>query len=832
MKNNITRYAISAGLCLCAGFMAQGRTIWQRFVEPEDSTRTKVWWFHGETETTKEGIDADLTAFKDKGVGGVVFYDQVHGKCDGAFDSMSPGWWDMIRYAAVRARDLGLTFEVAASNGYVAGGPWITKELGMKKTAYAETVAETGADGVLSVDLSGVPSDFRDVATVMWRDDDAAAPMTVLSETVNVSRERSDTITFRLPEGFVARGISYFTGPRGKGSTSSMNIPGRPRQRYFAALYEDYPPVGHLEVSDDSLNWRRVVDMLPIESMIGHKDRTRTISFPAAAGRYGRVVLADRSDKKAGQLRVGEIRLYPYDVIDNREVKTGLRTEVTYPSVTGGDNGAVMPGDVIDVSGALSDDGTLTVTTKPGRWRVMRFGYVPTGARTKHGRKNGLGYEADVMSAEAARIQFENYFKAIADTLRAVGAPPAGMCMDSHEAGIQNWTTGFEDIFARRRGYSLMPWLPVFAGHIVESRERSMDVLADFRRTVAETIAENFYGTLTRLCHDEGCTFTSQAMLNIDNDNILSRGQVDKPQGEFWAYQTDGNYDVLDAASSAHIYGHPIAAAEAFTDTPYSATWDELLRIANLAYCRGVNEMSVCASSYQPWSDRKYDDSASAHPYVFHRFHPRWESSRPFWDYQARCAGMMREGVPSIDLCVYLGEDLPGKTMAYRLPDIPGDYTFDVATSDALLNRFSASPDRRVSVKGGMSYKALLVEERAMVSDEAAKALRALEEAGVPVIRCRLGDDVGAMLAESGVRPSLTGVAPLQYARRSLPSEGMDIYFLYNHSNTPVEVAPVTEHSVSSAELWHPVKLTRTPVSLPLTITLAPYEAQFLVVKD
>ena len=26
--------------------------------------RTKVWWFHGETETTREGITADLEAYK------------------------------------------------------------------------------------------------------------------------------------------------------------------------------------------------------------------------------------------------------------------------------------------------------------------------------------------------------------------------------------------------------------------------------------------------------------------------------------------------------------------------------------------------------------------------------------------------------------------------------------------------------------------------------------------------------------------------------------------------------------------------------------------------
>ena len=51
---------------------------WDEFSNPADSARTKVWWFHGETETTREGITADLEAYKRAGVGGVVYYDQVH----------------------------------------------------------------------------------------------------------------------------------------------------------------------------------------------------------------------------------------------------------------------------------------------------------------------------------------------------------------------------------------------------------------------------------------------------------------------------------------------------------------------------------------------------------------------------------------------------------------------------------------------------------------------------------------------------------------------------------------------------------------------------------
>jgi hypothetical protein len=53
---------------------AQSRTdLAYGFTHPQDSTRTKVWWFHGQTPTTRAGITADLEAFKRAGVGGVYF---------------------------------------------------------------------------------------------------------------------------------------------------------------------------------------------------------------------------------------------------------------------------------------------------------------------------------------------------------------------------------------------------------------------------------------------------------------------------------------------------------------------------------------------------------------------------------------------------------------------------------------------------------------------------------------------------------------------------------------------------------------------------------------
>ena len=115
---------------------AQAQTIddiYREFRSVPDTTRTKVWWFHGEDRTTREGITADLEAYKEGGVGGVVYYDQQHGPgTEHSLKAMSTEWWAMLKFAAQEAKRLGLSFDINISNGYCCGGPWITPELGMK----------------------------------------------------------------------------------------------------------------------------------------------------------------------------------------------------------------------------------------------------------------------------------------------------------------------------------------------------------------------------------------------------------------------------------------------------------------------------------------------------------------------------------------------------------------------------------------------------------------------------------------------------------------------------------------------------------------------------
>ncbi|MCI6461115.1 MAG: hypothetical protein MSA35_07105 [Prevotella sp.] len=112
-------------------------SLWQ---SPSNDYRMKTWWFFGYGPTTSDGISADVRSFSDAGFGGVVYYDQNHARnseANGAEPGFSPSWWSHLKHAASEAQRYGLSFEMNISNGYVAGGRWISPRHAMQRVTSA-----------------------------------------------------------------------------------------------------------------------------------------------------------------------------------------------------------------------------------------------------------------------------------------------------------------------------------------------------------------------------------------------------------------------------------------------------------------------------------------------------------------------------------------------------------------------------------------------------------------------------------------------------------------------------------------------------------------------
>ncbi len=836
--------------------------LYASFRQIPDPTRTKVWWFHGEGPTTRYGITADLEAFKRAGVGGVVYYDQVHGKAVGADSVFSRSWWENLIFAASEAKRLGLSFEINLSNGYVAGGPWISKAMSMKRLCYSQLRIAPGqsVDGVLPRPCS---DEFWDVATlafpvpakVSWQEKTLIAKRTLL--------ERPTCLSFDFGQPFTARSITYNEYNSAKHPTLCMNVPGPPSDGFYGDGYEEYPPIGALEASDDGIHYRRICS-LPTLYRIHYREKT--IAFPAVTARYFRLNLQGWNPPgKQRRLDLRKVVLADQAKTESWQSRSGLMSEYLTDNATPcyTSDEIVHSEEIVNLSHCLSADGHLAWTAPDdGReWVVLRVAQTSTNARTKHGRPGQMGLECDKLSAEAAVLQWNSFAQVIIDTLARHGLKPCGVVMDSHETGSQNWTQHYAEEFSALQGYRIEPWLPALLGFVVDSKEKTEELLFRHRQTLSYLVTHRYFAVLDSMAHRSGVRLTAQAMGNAQHmicDNIAAKGAVTCPQGEFWAKHKDACYDIKEASSAAHLYGKPIASSEAFTDAKYSQKLSYLKTLADYAFSFQLNELVVCASAYQADAQAP-GNTANGREYCLNRHNTMWPLSAGFWDYLARCSYMLRQGEAVVDLCVYMGSDVPVKLLSHRLPVIPEGYAWDVCTDDALLNVLRLEPLAsgqglpRLRSAGRNSYAALVVERLARLSPEAEERIAAWKEAGLPVYDARFAGDFSLQhfLDSIALPPDLDFVSAgrpddcLMFAHRRVAAatsaQNVDIYFLNNHSPKSFCQNVLFRGSDGKlAEYWNPDNGQRYRLSqtydenglLSVRIALAPDEAGFVVLRS
>jgi hypothetical protein len=838
-----------------------------------------MWWFWGESVTTDQGITQDLEALKRVGFGGVVLYEQVFADAPDALKSLSPEWLARARFAAAECARLGLTLELNASDGYVAGGPWITPALGMQRLVSSELQVEGGQkfSGILPQPPTKL-NFYQDVAVLAFPapagDDLRGAPPLLQSTPAlhnlmqmfdPAARDRVDispgasgqSVLIQMDYGhpFTARGLTYAISPISKAVVLATQQPGDWSDDPGEVMHHVIPPIGQLEYSSDGTHWQPICEV-PGRGYLQDHWNVQTIAFPAVSARFFRLKLQGWDGAGKGQsLQLGNVQLHGEALIDQWEEKSGNVVDFSNPDRTPGYQGdeVIDPDQIVNLSSHLNADGRLEWDVPPGRWTILRFGHTPTGMGTKHGRPEGMGLECDKLSAEAATVQYINYFGRILEQIKRVpGARLRGMNLDSAESGAQNWTGDFLAQFRQRQGYDLLRYLPMMAGRVVGSPQVSDRVLYDVRRTIADLMSDAYFGTFEKLCQADNMTLMAQApgiATSMPCDNIQSKGRVDIPMGEFWYGQRNGTMDCKEAACAAHLYGHPIAAAESFTGSPFHAYPETEKPLADAALALGINRFVVLADVHQPRDDRKPGVVEPKLILAFQRNNTWWEYSGGFWNTLARSSAMMQQGQPVIDILYHLGNDTPLKIATWRMrPVPPAGYDYDVCGDEILLR--AAVKDGRLVLPGGMSYQMLVLAGGDRMTLAAARQLESLVKAGAtvlgpskPIGSPRFGDGAagdaevrriadelwgpgsphGPGERKTGSGTTVWGRSPadelmMLHTLRDFEAKGAglnilyahrrsgqdDIYFVANHSDTPASFEGIFRAAGRMPQQWNP----------------------------
>lgn len=395
---------------------------------------------------------------------------------------------------------------------------------------------------------------------------------------------------------------------------------------------------------------------------------------------------------------------------------------------------------IVWLTHAMDAEGRLRWQVPEGSWTIIRMGHTCTGAVNAPAPATGRGLEVDKLSREAMDAFWPGF---MGQVIRVAG-PHAGRVLnnaliDSYETGYQNWTPRFREEFRKLRGYDPLPYLPVVTGRIVDNIEVSERFLWDFRRTISDLWAANYYGYFAELCHRYGLKLSVEPYGNGNFDNLQAGGLADIPMGEFWVPNAGSSETLKLAASAAHTYGRTIVGAESFTTDEARGRWlvepYGIKALGDYVFTLGINRYIFHRYAHQPWLDLY--PGMTMGPWGMHleRTVTWWNQAHAWFRYIARCQYLLQSGKFVADVCYFIGEarpnDLPGRSALQ--PPIPAGYDYDGCDAEVLLKRMSVR-DGHIMLPDGMRYRVLVLPFSKFMTPEVARKVRELVRAGAIVI--------------------------------------------------------------------------------------------------
>lgn len=408
---------------------------------------------------------------------------------------------------------------------------------------------------------------------------------------------------------------------------------------------------------------------------------------------------------------------------------------VSAPPGTSVPKSACIPSaDVVDLSAASKPDGSIRWEAPPGDWTLFRFGHTWTGQKTLPAPPEAEGPECDKLDPRGIR----HHFNHVMGPMIALGGERAGKTfhsffLDSWEAGGQNWTARMPEEFKRRRGYEIIPFLPVLAGRVIDDLETTERFLFDLRRTASELMVENFWRELRRLCHEKGMRLAAQTYITTGND-FDAANHIDEPMGEFWSHPfqpNDYRATVKLASSAANLNGRLIVGAEAFTADErerWLAHPATLKALGDQAFCLGANRFQFHRFAMQRFPQAAPGMTMGKWGQHYDSTQTWWEWSRPWHDYLARCQYLLRLGPVVTDVLAVTPEE---PLWRFEHDVIPG-HDSDACGPDSFAR--VTMVDGRPGIPGGPVYQLITVKHTGTMTVPRLKKLRDLVNAGAALL--------------------------------------------------------------------------------------------------
>lgn len=263
---------------------------------------------------------------------------------------------------------------------------------------------------------------------------------------------------------------------------------------------------------------------------------------------------------------------------------------------------------------------TITVEVPEGDYKLYILTWQNNFRSVMHGAPGGAGPVLDHFNKNAV----EKYLHHMSDTIKKKTGKKKlegirAMFCDSIELNGANWTQGFEEIFRARRGYEIMPYLPLLLAKDIRIAPEMQDEIKrakfDYSQTLSEIFTENFIIPFHNWCHENGTLSRYQAYGHPWLYTDLLDGYMipDIPEGDQWLFnggwQPHADVDQIRyaiwnkyASSAANLAGRKIASSEAMTNTSgvFKASLKYIKQATDLNFAAGINHLVLHGFNYSP----------------------------------------------------------------------------------------------------------------------------------------------------------------------------------------------------------------------------------------
>jgi len=310
----------------------------------------------------------------------------------------------------------------------------------------------------------------------------------------------------------------------------------------------------------------------------------------------------------------------------------------------------------INLSSHISTNNRFNYKFPKGNWKILLFIDGYTGQLVKRPAVGAEGLVLNHFDKDALDLYLKEVGERLISNINVEDRGDTVQCLfcDSWEVFGSNWCHNFPEEFEKRKGYSIIDYLPALFEDIGEI---TPFIRYDFHSVLSDLAIENFFSRFTEWCHSKGLFSRIQAH-GTPAEVLKSYGMADIPEGESWI---DGDKWLVRtatrklASSAAHLYNKEICSAEAYTwlrKPRFMETLEQMKFATDVLFLEGINHIIGHGYSYSPPSVGVPGWVFYASSLINHN-NTWWEYIKYLNEYIERLSSILQKAQFCADIAVY-----------------------------------------------------------------------------------------------------------------------------------------------------------------------------------